>query len=68
MLSILQILSKYADFRSRKQLTEGLEEKLNYCICLYGTTTEDVQNDVVRTVYGVGRRLFVELDPLYKEL
>ena len=75
-LSILKILSKYADFKSRKQLAEGLVlSKLNYCICLYATTTEDVldrlqvlQNDVVRTVYGVGKKLYVELDPLYKEL
>ena len=75
-LSILKILSKYADFKSRKQLAEGLVlSKLNYCICLYATTTEDVldrlqvlQNDVVRTVFKVGRRLYVELDPLYKQL
>ena len=75
-LSILKILSKHADFGSRKALAEGLVlSKLNYCICLWATTTEDVldklqvlQNDVVRTVFGVGRRLYVELEPLYESL
>ena len=75
-LSMLKLLSKFADFRSRKALAEGLcLSKLNYCICLWATTTGEVldklqvvQNDVVRTVFGIGRKLFNNLDPLYKKL
>ena len=75
-LSMLKLLSKYADFRSRKALAEDLcLSKLNYCICLWATTTGEVldklqvvQNDVVRTVFGIGRKLFNNLDPLYKKL
>ena len=73
---MLKMLSKYADFKSRKALAEGLIlSKLNYCISLWGTTTAGImqqiqvfQNDVVRTVFGVGRRRFVQLDPLYVKL
>ena len=75
-LSMLKLLSKFADFRSRKALAEGLcLSKLNYCICLWATTTGEVldklqvvQNDVVRTVFGIGRKMFNNLDPLYKKL
>ena len=75
-LSMLKLLSKFADFRSRKALAEGLcLSKLNYCICLWATTTGEVldklqvvQNDVVRTVFGIGRKLFNDLDPLYRKL
>ena len=75
-LNMLKILSKYADFKSRKALAEGLcLSKLNYCICLWATTTEEVldklqviQNDVVRTVYGIGRNRFNRLAPLYEKL
>ena len=75
-LSMLKLLSKYADFKSRKALAEGLcLSKLNYCICLWATTTEEVldklqvmQNDVVRTVFGVGRKRFTNLTPMYEKL
>ena len=74
--SMLKMLSKYADLKSRKALAEGLIlSKLNYCISLWGTTTAGIMqqiqvllNDVVRTVFGVGRGRFTELDPLYKKL
>ena len=75
-LSMLKMLSKYADFKSRKALAEGLcLSKINYCICLWATTTGEVlnkiqvmQNDVVRAVYGIGRKMFNDLDPLYEKL
>ena len=74
--SMLKMLSKYADLKSRKALAEGLIlSKLNYCISLWGTTTAGIMqqiqvllNDVVRTVFGIGRKRFTELDPLYKKL
>ena len=74
--SMLKMLSKFADLKSRKALAEGLIlSKLNYCISLWGTTTAGIMqqiqvllNDVVRTVFGVGRRRFTLLDPLYKKL
>ena len=75
-LSMLKMLGKYADFKSRKALAEGLcLSKINYCICLWATTTGEVlnkiqvmQNDVVRAVYGIGRKMFQDLDPLYEKL
>ena len=74
--SMLKMLSKFADLKTRKALAEGLIlSKVNYCICLWGTTNagimkqiEVVINDVVRTVFGIGRRRFQELTPLYKKL
>ena len=74
--NMLKMLSKYADLKTRKALAEGLIlSKLNYCISLWGTTTAGIMqqiqvllNDVVRTVFGIGRKRFVSLDPLYKEL
>ena len=75
-LNMLRILSRYADLKSRKALAEGLcLSKINYCICLWATTTGEVldkiqviQNDVVRAVYGIGRKIFQNLDPLYEKL
>ena len=56
--SMLKMLSKYADLKSRKALAEGLIlSKLNYCISLWGTTTAGIMqqiqvllNNDVRTV------------------
>ena len=39
-LSMLKMLSKHADLKSRKALAEGLIlSKINYCISLWGMTT-----------------------------
>ena len=70
------MLAKFADLKTRKALAEGLIlSKVNYCISLWGTTTAGImkqlqvlQNDVVRTVFGVGRRRFQEITPLFKKL
>ena len=75
-LGMLKLLAKYADFQSRKALAEGLcLSKINYCICLWATTTGEVldkiqvmQNDVVRAVFGTGRKMFQDLSPLYEKL
>ena len=74
--SMLKMLSKFADLKTRKALAEGLIlSKVNYCISLWGTTTAGIMqqiqvviNDVVRTVFGIGRKRFQELTPLYKKL
>ena len=74
--SMLKMLGKYADLKTRKALAEGLIlSKLNYCITLWGTTNAGIMqqiqvllNDVVRTVFGIGRKRFVQLAPLYKQL
>ena len=60
--------AKYADLKTRKAIAEGpILSKISYCISLWGTTTAGImqqlqvlQNDVVRTVFGVGRRKFQE--------
>ena len=73
---MVKMLAKFADFKTRKELAEGLVlSKINYCISLWGTTNVEImrqlqvlQNDVVRTVFGVGRRRFQEITPLFKKL
>ena len=73
---MVKMLAKFADFKTRKSLAEGLIlSKVNYCISLWGTTTAGIMqqiqvllNDVVRTVFGIGRRSFQEITPLYKKL
>ena len=74
--SLLKMLSKYADFKTRKALAEGLIlSKINYCVTLWGSSTDEMLqkvhvmvNDVVRTVFGVGRKRFVNLRPMYQKL
>ena len=74
--SLLKMLSKYADKKTRKALAEGLIlSKIQYCVSLWSTTNDTIiqkihvfLNDVVRTVYGIGRNRFVSLSPLYKQL
>ena len=74
--SMLKILSKFADLKVRKALAEGLIlSKINYCLTVWGSTTEEIMqkmhilvNDVVRTVFGIGRNRFTSLAPLYQKL
>ena len=74
--NMLKMLAKHADLKARKALAEGLIlSKINYCISLWGTTTDTIMqklhvfvNDVVRTVFGIGRNRFQHLKPLYKKL
>ena len=66
--SMVKRSAKYADLKTRKAIAEGpILSKISYCISLWGTTTAGImqqlqvlQNDVVRTVFGVGRRKFQE--------
>ena len=72
----LKMLSKYADLKTRKALGEGLcLSKINYCSSVWAGTTEDIlqkmhvkQNDILRTVFGVGRNRFQSLMPMYQKL
>ena len=74
--NMLKMLSKYADLKTRKALAEGLcLSKISYCISVWGGTTEDVLqkfhvklNDIIRTVFGVGRNRFHSLMPMYMSL
>ena len=74
--NMLKILSRYADLKTRKALAEGLcLSKISYCISVWGGTTEDViqkyhvkMNDILRTVFGVGRNRFHSLMPMYMSL
>ena len=74
--SMVKMLAKFADLKTRKSLAEGLIlSKINYCISLWGTTTAGIMqqiqvllNDVVRTVFGIGRKRFQEITPLFKKL
>ena len=75
-LNMLKLLSRYADFKTRKALAEGLIlSKVGYCISLWGTTTngildkiQKVQNKVVRTVFGKRDYRAESLTTLYKSL
>ena len=74
--NMLKMLAKHADLKTRKALAEGLIlSKINYCISLWGTTNDTIMqklhvfvNDVVRTVFGIGRNRFQHMEPLYKKL
>ena len=74
--SLLKMLSKYADLKARKALAEGLVlSKLQYCVTVWACTNDTILqrlhvflNDVVRTVFGVGRNRFVSMAPMYKRL
>ena len=75
-LNMLKILAKYADFKSRKALAEGLIlSKIDYCVTLWGITTntnidkiQKVQNKAVRVVFGKRDYRAVTLADLFKEL
>ena len=75
-LNMLKLLAKYADFKTRKALAEGLIlSKVGYCISLWGTTTngildkiQKVQNKVVRTVFGKRDYRAEPLTELFKRL
>ena len=75
-LNMLKLLAKYADFKTRKALAEGLIlSKVGYCISLWGTTTngildkiQKVQNKVVRTVFGKRDYRAEPLSDLFKKL
>ena len=64
--SLLKMLSKYADLKSRKALTEGLvPSKLQYCVTVFACTNETILqkfhvflNSVVCTVFGVKKNRF----------
>ena len=75
-LNMLKLLSRHADFKTRKSLAEGLIlSKVGYCISLWGTTTngildkiQKVQNKVVRAVFGKRDYRAEFLTVLYKRL
>ena len=75
-LNMLKILSKHADFGSRKALAEGLIlSKIDYCVSLWGITTngiidriQKVQNKTVRVVFGKRDYRAVTLVQLYRRL
>ena len=64
--SLLKMLSKYADLKSRKALAEGLVlSKLQYCVTVFACTNETILhkfhaflNSVVCTVFGVKKNRF----------
>ena len=74
--NLLKMLSKYADLKSRKALAEGLVlSKLQYCLTIWACTNQTILhqfhvflNSVVRTVFGVGKKRFVNMAPMYKKL
>ena len=74
--TMLKLLSKYADFKTRKALAEGLIlSKIDYCISLWGITTkgnldkiQKVQNKTVRTVFGRRDYREVSLTELFRKL
>ena len=75
-LNMLKILSRYADFKSRKALAEGLLlSKIDYCVALWGITInsiidkiQKIQNKVVRVVFGKRDYRAVTLAALFKQL
>ena len=75
-LTMLKILSKHADFKTRKALAEGLIlSKIDYCVTLWGITTngildqiQKVQNKAVRAVFGKRDYRAVTLAQLFKQL
>ena len=74
--SLLKMLSKYAELKSRKALAEGLVlSKLQYCVTLYACMNETILqkchvflNSLDRTVFGVGKNRFMNMSPMYKKL
>ena len=75
-LNMLKILSKHADFKTRKALAEGLIlSKIDYCVSLWGITInsildriQKVQNKAVRVVFGKRDYRAVTLNQLFKQL
>ena len=75
-LNMLKLLAKYADFKSRKALAEGLVlSKIDYCVTLWGITInsiidkiQKVQNKAVRVVFGKRDYRAVTLAELFKQL